>query len=508
MTIKRQYILPNCSLILEGLSTDTSNVLSVLANAEFKIVGIEQSLSGGTDFFKALSTAISAYCQRLISGLDHPEHIASQTSLVAVEPDEGQYHRLIVKPTLLDNASAADDTAAKTIKLSTVQLFDMAEAIDQFYADTQTLPDVSVSLSPLSRKYVRAEEPLAKRAIPPLLGAGTLALTALGLFFLPVPELAEPEDPNRQTTSAPESVLEEPLQDESTTSSSNVITTPEVTEEADDETEPNEETATSGNSLITDPTQIAALQQQIQQQIGERLSNNTTFEQALRYQVSVAENGDIVGYTPSDAAALDNLDSTPLPELTYISVDETTAGSVAQFDVTFTPDGRVEVVSDQMVAPESVTPDLVEPSSEENEALPDEVNDDTSEQSSSSIDDSTRVIDSPSTTATNGQALALIATPIRDVDRIYELNQELRRTIINNRAPDRSGPEVRYRIRLDEDGNVIGYEASNSAAEQSAADLKIPSLVKAATGERPQLDFLVVVNDDNVVEVNPWDGWP
>ena len=62
MTIQRQYVLPNCSLILEGLSTDDLNVLSVLANVEFKIIGVEKSLEGGSEFFKALIAAVSAYC--------------------------------------------------------------------------------------------------------------------------------------------------------------------------------------------------------------------------------------------------------------------------------------------------------------------------------------------------------------------------------------------------------------------------------------------------------------
>ena len=107
MTIQRQYTLPNCNLLLEGLSTDTSNVLSILANAEFKIIGIEKPLAGGLDFFKALADAVSAYCQRLLSGLDHPDHVNSQTSLVAVEPDEGQYHRLLIKPEALEDVVAA-----------------------------------------------------------------------------------------------------------------------------------------------------------------------------------------------------------------------------------------------------------------------------------------------------------------------------------------------------------------------------------------------------------------
>ena len=73
---------------------------------------------------------------------------------------------------------------------------------------------------------------------------------------------------------------------------------------------------------------------------------------------------------------------------------------------------------------------------------------------------------------------------------------------------DWSGPEVRYRIRLDEAGNVIGYEADNPDGDRYAKELEIPSLVNAEGDDQPQLDFLVVINDENVVEVNPWDGWP
>lgn len=509
MTIQRQYVLPNCSLVLEGLSTDTSNVLSILANAEFKFVGIEKPLSGGMEFFNALVGAVSAYCQRLISGLDHPEHMASQSSLVAVEPDEGPYHRLIVKPEIL-NAPSSDDsdassdgssekTALQTIRLSTVQLFDMAEAIDQFYADAQTLPEVSVNLAPLPRRYVRPEEPLTQRALSPLLGLGTLAAAAVGLFLLPVPELAEPEVLEQQIT------LDEPAGDVAITDPTDDATLP-----APETTDLASESEEEADSLaITDSAQLAALQQQVQQQISDALPDDATFDQSLRYQISVAENGDIVGYNPADEPALENLDSTPLPELTYIPVDETVAGSVAQFDVTFLPDGIVEVVSDQIVTPESVAPEVApetgDEESDEPEALLDDSSDDALEQSSTSTDesDSGTIIN-----AAAGELSTSIATPIRDVDRIYALNQQLRRIIINNRNPDRTGPEVRYRIRLDEDGNVTGYEASNPVAERSASDFKIPSLVKATDDERPQLDFLVVIDDTNVVEVNPWDGWP
>ncbi len=508
MTIQRQYVLPNCSLILEGLSTDDFNVLSVLANAEFKIIGVEKSLEGGSEFFKALIVAVSAYCQRLLSGLEHPEHMDSQSSLVAVEPADGQYHRLILKPELLSEPS--DDSSeksseAKTIQLSTVQLFDMAEAIDQFYADAQTLPDFSVNLAPLPRKYVRAAEPLAQRAIPPLLGFGTLAVAALGLFFLPVPELVEPEGLEPQDIL--EEPLTEPLEDGPTGSVDEEVPSTDAPDGA----------ATAGASPITDSAQLGALQQQVQQQIVGALPDDAAFEQPLSYQVSVAQNGDIVAYNPLDSASLEDLDSTPLPALTYIPTEGAIAESVAQFEVTFAPDGTVEVVSDQPLAPETVAPEIVLPETVSPDAIAPETEtpnleeDLPAEESNDDAQSSQPPGEAANLSTAAGASDKLVTsvvTPIQDVDRIYELNQELRRTIISNRTPNWSGPELRYRVRLDNDGNITGYEADTTAANQYANDFKLPSLVKEAPTEKPQLDFLVVINDASVVEVNPWDGWP
>ncbi|MGD1856328.1 MAG: DUF4335 domain-containing protein [Leptolyngbyaceae cyanobacterium] len=482
MTIQKQYVLPNCSLILEGLSADASNVLSILANAEFKLVGLEAPLAGGSDFFKAMASAVSAYCQRLLSGVDHPDHM--DETLVAVAPDEGQYHQLRVKPELIENSSGP-----QTFRLSTVQLFDMAEAIDQFCADTQTLPDFSLSLAPLPRKYVRSDEPLVQRAMPPLLGLGTVAIAALGLFLLPVPELREPENPLEQPSADLLDAPETPLENET-----DAADTP-----AEAASAPNETDTPVQNTAITDSTQIAALQQQVEQTLTDGL--DATFDQPLRYQVSVAENGDIVGYSHSDDASLDADDSTPLPDLPYIPVDNGAVGAIAQFDVTFTPDGAVEVVSEQVVVPE---PDAAD----SEETAPDAQPEDTSESDSQPTSDSQASLPETDSDVSIGTLTAQIDTPIQDADRIYELNQELRRTITRNRADDWSGPTVRYRVRLDEQGNVTGYEADDAAAQRYAAASQIPSLVKTVSADNPQLDFLVVINDENVVEVNPWDGWP
>jgi len=47
--------------------------------------------------------------------------------------------------------------------LTTVQLFDLVEAIDQFFADSQTLPDLS--LQRLAAKHAGSNQSLVKQAV-------------------------------------------------------------------------------------------------------------------------------------------------------------------------------------------------------------------------------------------------------------------------------------------------------------------------------------------------------
>ena len=88
--------------------------------------------------------------------------------------------------------------------LTTVQLFDLVEAIDQFVADSVTLPNLTLQLKPLSRRYRPPDEPLAQRAVPATLGIASLVVMAFALFFIPSPEVREPEPdlsvPSTETT--------------------------------------------------------------------------------------------------------------------------------------------------------------------------------------------------------------------------------------------------------------------------------------------------------------------
>ena len=195
MTIRRQYQLPNCSLILDGLSIvpepGNENVMSLLVNAECRISGLERSINGGYNFFAALVRAVSQYGQELLSGFAHPQVVEGEPLLVHINPGDGPYHHLVVQPEIADLGGTGDGRAID-IKLSAVQLFDLTEAVDQFFDDRQTLPELEPALSPLARRFVRTEEPLSDRAIPAVLGVGGLVAAAMALGLLPVPELRDP----------------------------------------------------------------------------------------------------------------------------------------------------------------------------------------------------------------------------------------------------------------------------------------------------------------------------
>ena len=106
----------------------------------------------------------------------------------------------------------AEDAPEKTasappiqVDLTTVQLFDLVEAIDQSLTDSRTLPQLTLQLSPVSKRHRKAEQPIAKRAAPAALGTGVLALAAVAFFFVPIPEVREPEPVTRQTNTTSES---------------------------------------------------------------------------------------------------------------------------------------------------------------------------------------------------------------------------------------------------------------------------------------------------------------
>lgn len=345
MTIQRLYSLPNCKLVLEGLSgdgptgqADIRPVLSILMSAECHFEGKGQPLSGGREFFESLVRAVSSYAQEFLSGVPSPLNQNTQAALVHLRKIHADLHRLTFEDKTEAKGETSTETEAKiplgrSIDLTTVQLFDLVEAVDQFFADPQTLPDLSLNLRPLSKKEVISTEPIAKRVLPAGIGVSSFALAAIAFFFVPIPEVKRPV----------ETTTEE--------SSSNIETSP-ISNLEEPKIEPSPETIPVENfsaSLetppkITQPDKIQELRQQLYDKINSGWKNSVDSD--LIYRVEVREDGTITGYQPINPQSADDVDRTPLPELRYKTIEsETNQEPIAEFKVEFTRNGALQVNS-------------------------------------------------------------------------------------------------------------------------------------------------------------------
>lgn len=198
MNITKQYSKPSCILTLEGFDENAETIednlnpenqrISILTGAECYFISSNQRLSGGRDFLENLAHAVNSYAQEFLSGITHSQgdrteypqvHIASvpseETHLISLEPNpqEGE--------------------SKQEINLKTVELFDLVDIIDRFYADETTLPDVAHNLEVVSKRLRQPEEPFARRVVPFAIGTISLAVLAGFFFVLPVREIREPE---------------------------------------------------------------------------------------------------------------------------------------------------------------------------------------------------------------------------------------------------------------------------------------------------------------------------
>ena len=387
MTIRRQYSLPNCTLVLEGLSDgsvssqlDTRPVLSILMSAECYVTGIGEPLSGGREFFESLVRAVSSYAQEFMSGVHYPDRYGPNVGMVQLHRIDGNLHRLTVLPASTGSATQIDQKTELSAKvdLTTVQLFDLVEAIDQFFADTQTLPELSLQLTPISKRYVKSAEPLAKRTLPAVVGVSSLALAAMAFFLVPIPEVQRPRDPVPQPNPAgqnqgtpnpggsgspnpnPTPPADGLLPGTQTPNAESLSPTPIPAPQPDASPLATPQSSTSPESTptpvaeglaspevaavpITDPGQIELLRGKLSQQIDGVVKDKPPVDAELVYRVSVAPDGAIVGYKPENSAAVDRSE-TPLSELLYQPVGtRTPAEPLADFRVVLAPDGTVQV---------------------------------------------------------------------------------------------------------------------------------------------------------------------
>lgn len=205
--IQRLYNSPNCVLSLQGFSDENSStqstpVMSVLTVAQCQIMNQPHTLSGGVSFVNNLVKAVSAYGQQCLSGLTHPEELEGESDYIFLQKLPEKNRHLLVWQEKKDHTE-------KEIKLelSTIQLFDLLETIDQLCADPMTLPQITTKLNPVSRRYRQMEVSLVEQSAPVAFGLTGFALSALLLFLMPYPQ--EINDPNLQPAPPPVENIEE-----------------------------------------------------------------------------------------------------------------------------------------------------------------------------------------------------------------------------------------------------------------------------------------------------------
>lgn len=349
MTIQRQYNLPNCRLTLECLTEDTTTSLSdvrplvsILMSAECWLEGATQPVGGGREFFESFVLVVSQYAQGFLSGIPAPSFQHPSGMSIQLHNLGRSLHRLQVYSGTSQTPETPPDFQ---IDLTTVQLFDLVEAVDQFLADGRTLPEFTIPLVPVSRRYAKAREPIVQRALPAILGISSVTLAALAFFVVPVPEVSPPKNLIPQTEES-ESSNDTPAgtPSPSRTTSPNPepspATTPEGQPTVPEPSENLESTLTPSTVTITDPAKLQQLQKSLYEKVDEAWNQSIT--QDLEFRVSVTEDGSIVDYQPINSEAEAQQSQTPLPQLLYLPVGEQTIQEpVADFKVVFKKEGWV-----------------------------------------------------------------------------------------------------------------------------------------------------------------------
>jgi hypothetical protein len=209
MLLQRQYSLPNCTLRIEGLSSQGHGAgqLDVVTVCECEIVGQPAPLKGGKDFLVALLSSVPAAAQTWLSGVK-----LRRSPQQAIQIDTQSFNQVWLRIPG-DLLLLPEGTSARMVEicLTWLQLADLVEALDQFCSDSQTLPTLTPTFSSLPRRAIAPAVPLRQQLTPLGIGAASLAVMAALFFHMPVPQ-RRPEDPELNQpppTTAPSPLLPE-----------------------------------------------------------------------------------------------------------------------------------------------------------------------------------------------------------------------------------------------------------------------------------------------------------
>lgn len=486
MNIQRKYSLPNCTLLLEGLS-DASRAahfqelrpeLSILVNAECYLSNHKQPLVGGREFFESLVRAVSGYAQEFLSNVPNPQAHNQDSELVEFQKIDTNRHRLIVHSESTPDGFESNpnyNNSPIQIDLNTVQLFDLVEAVDQFFADTQTLPELSLELQPVARRYGGTNQALLKQAVPATIGVSSLAVAAIAFSLIPVPEVRPPQPkPQEQTSSAtPNSNSSAPPTTSAETSTPITAETPTATAipvatptAAAQPTVTDLEALLNTETEITDPSQLRALNRVVWNQIEPAWTKRSALKQDLVYRVGVATDGAIVGYKAVNQDANAGIELTPLPNLLYNPANRPPISNepIAQFKVVFTNKGVLEVSPWRGYAG---TPQV-------------------------------------------------IGAKITEPNAVKELNQKLYNTVRQGWGGTPTFKEdLKYRVAVNQEGTTVDYEPLNQVAFDYSKETPLREMLRAAYSsnasapnyKEPLAHFQVVFKPSGKLEVTPWKGY-
>lgn len=321
MTIRRQYILPNCTLTIEGWSSDPEGetasqgrpTLSLPVGVECRFTGENLAFTGDKDLLDALVSAVNRYAQEFLSGVPRIAKHKLQTPVRLDPVAESHLHRLSWEKSA-DNGATSQ---TQHLDLSTVQLFDLVEAVDQFLDDRTTLPEWTLQLQPLPRSARRREQPLTQRAKAPALGLVGLAAAAIASFLVPVPEVVRDPEPRAATEE-------------------------ELTENADSFPVDVEETVAL-LPPIDDPELLERLATRLERTIDGLWQNRGSVEQPLEYRVWVTRIGEVVGYRELEESDRLITEAPVLPDLLDLPSQDSLNAGVGSLRVVYFPNGTVEV---------------------------------------------------------------------------------------------------------------------------------------------------------------------
>lgn len=485
MNIQRKYSLPNCTLLLEGLS-DASKAthfqemrpeLSILVNVECYLSGLKQPLVGGREFFENLVRVVSGYAQEFLSSVPNPIVENKDTDIVQLHKIDSNRHKLIVSPDTVQptNSLNSDVKLPVEIELNTVQLFDLVEAVDQFFADTQTLPELTLALQP-SRRPGGASESVTKQIVPATVGLSSLAAAALAFSLIPTPQprVPQPEaqkDSNSLTANStpnvatPVGVSPTPVVTDAASTPTPALT-PTPTVAATPGVPQDIEALLKTVPEISDPSQLRALNRQLYNQINPAWAGRGAFAEDVVYRVGVGADGAILGYKPVNKNSNDAVSQTPLPNLLYNPATRSSATNepIAQFRVVFRKQGILEV---SPWLGYSKTPQVV-------------------------------------------------GEKIKDANQLKELNAKLYDTLRKSWDGKLSfNTDLKYRVAVNKEGVIADYEPLNKGAFDFYRETPLPKIFNEIYGsnvappdtKQPLAHYEVIFKPSGTLEIQPWQGY-